>query len=62
VSLVGFFPRPPVGQACVDARPQVPPPIPALRTPPEGALDFGSGWVQHNYAISEVNSHFAHGE
>ena len=58
----GFLPRPPVGQACVCACPQVPLPIPALRTPPEGALDFGSGWVQHNYAISEVNSYFAHGE
>ena len=37
MSLVGLFPRPPVGQACVIACPQVPPPVPALRTPPEGA-------------------------
>jgi hypothetical protein len=39
----GFLPRPPVGQACVNACPQVPLPIPALKTPHENALDDGSG-------------------
>src|SRR5882757_2564040 len=39
----GLVPRPPVGQACVVACPQVPLPVPALKTPHENALDDGSG-------------------
>jgi hypothetical protein len=42
----GLLPRPPVGQACVVARPQVPLPFPTLKTPHENALDDGSGCGQ----------------
>jgi hypothetical protein len=62
VSLEGFSRGRPWVRFASTPRPQVPLPIPALRTPPEGALDFGSGWAQHNYAISEVNGYFALGE
>ena len=42
----GFLPRPPVGQVCVCACPQVPLPVPAMRTPPEGAP---RPWIGMNY-------------
>src|SRR5690349_20905451 len=50
-----FVPRPPVGQGCVKARPQVPLPLPALRTPPEGAprLRIGMG---HSIVTLSVKS------
>jgi hypothetical protein len=46
-----------VGQSCVTPCPQVPLPVPALKTPHENALVDGSGWAKHNYAPSEVNNY-----
>jgi hypothetical protein len=54
----GLIPRPPVGQACVIACPQVPLPVPALRTPPETPLVEWIGYVTLAKLSPVVKSRF----